>query len=132
MNHSAYFYFFCQDYESYNTWSSMRAGLCQQLATLYRTHQYIYDKISYNTINKSHFDSIASGKFEKGITENALFNLSKYLNNFYKSKCIILIDEYNHPLGIAHLHQYYEEARGFFASLFGALLKVNTYYSCLL
>ncbi|RIA84339.1 hypothetical protein C1645_421732 [Glomus cerebriforme] len=59
------------------------------------------------------------------ITKDALLDLSKYLKDYHKSKCIVLIDEYDHPLDIAYRYQYYEKARGFFASLFGALLKGN-------
>jgi hypothetical protein len=126
------FPFFCQDYETCKTWSMMQDQLCQQLITLYKKHQYVYDKISYSIPNKSRFESIISGKFKHGITNNALLYLSKYLNDFHKSRCIILIDEYDHPLDVAYRNQYYEKAHGFFASLFGALLKVNTYYSYLL
>lgn len=77
-------------------------------------------------LNKSRFDRISSGKFKDGVTEDALLYLSKYLKDYHKNKCIVLIDEYDHPLDIAYQHQYYKEAYGFFASLFGALLKVST------
>ena len=109
----------------------MQARLCQQLATLYEVHQYVYYKVSHSTLSKSRFDSIISGKFEDGVTESILFYLSKFLNDFHKKKCIILIDEYDHPLDIAYRYGYYEEARGFFASLFGALLKVSIYFDCI-
>ncbi|CAB4482635.1 unnamed protein product [Rhizophagus irregularis] len=68
---------------------------------------------------------INSGKFKDGVTEDALLYLSKYLKDYHRNKCIVLIDEYDHPLEVAYQHQYYEEACGFFASLFGALLKGN-------
>ncbi|RIA99390.1 hypothetical protein C1645_811643 [Glomus cerebriforme] len=112
-------------YESCSTWSSMRARLCQHLATLYEDHHYVYNQVSHKMLNKSCFDSISSGKFKDGVTENALFYLSKYLKNYHKNKCIILIDEYDHPLNVAYQYQYYEEACSFFASLFEALLKDN-------
>ncbi|RIA88776.1 AAA-ATPase-like domain-containing protein [Glomus cerebriforme] len=76
-------------------------------------------------LNKSCFDSISSGKFEDDVTEDALFYLFKYLKDYHKNKCIVLIDEYNYPLDIAYQYQYYEKARDFFASLFEAFLKDN-------
>ncbi|CAG8758977.1 14031_t:CDS:2, partial [Rhizophagus irregularis] len=112
-------------YESCSTWSSMRARLCQQLATLYNDHHYVYYQVSQKILNKSRFDRINSGKFKDGVTEDALLYLSKYLKDYHRNKCIVLIDEYDHPLEVAYQHQYYEEACGFFASLFGALLKGN-------
>jgi hypothetical protein len=101
------------------------------LATLYGDHHYVYYQVSNKTLNKSRFDSISSGKFEDGVTEDALFYLSKYLKDYHKRKCIVLVDEYDHPLDIAYRYQYYEEARSFFASLFGALLKVSIYFDCI-
>uniref|UniRef100_U9TZU7 AAA-ATPase-like domain-containing protein n=1 Tax=Rhizophagus irregularis (strain DAOM 181602 / DAOM 197198 / MUCL 43194) TaxID=747089 RepID=U9TZU7_RHIID len=111
--------------ESCSTWSSMQTRLCQQLATLYNDHHYVYYQVSQKILNKSRFDKINSGKFKDGVTKDALLYLFKYLKDYHRNKCIVLIDEYDHPLEVAYQHQYYEEARGFFASLFGALLKGN-------
>src|SRR2546430_2142836 len=107
------------------TWSDMQATLCKKFAELYKRHKYVYDKLS--EYEKKNFDKIHSGILQYAITRDSLVDLSKYLKNYHKSKCIILIDEYNHPLDIAYRYQYYEEARGFFSSLFGALLKVSIY-----
>ena len=109
----------------------MQAQLCQQLATLYEEHKYVYGNLTNSQLNTSRFDQINSGVLKDGITKNALFYLSKYLKDYHKIKCIVLIDEYDHPLDIAYRYKYYEEARGFFASLFGALLKVSIYFGCL-
>ncbi|CAI2162549.1 13139_t:CDS:10 [Funneliformis geosporum] len=112
-------------FDGCETWSEMQAQLCQQLATLYEEHKYVYEKLSYSLLNASRFDQIYSGILKDGITKNALFYLSKYLNDYHRSKCIVLIDEYDHPIDVAYRYKYYEEARGLLASLFGALLKGN-------
>jgi hypothetical protein len=103
------------------------------LATLYSKHKYIYENLSNNLLNASHFNQIYSGIFNNSITKNALLYLSDYLKNYHKSKYIVLIDEYDHPLNIAYHYQYYNEAHGFFAILFeGFLNKVNTYFKLFL
>ena len=104
----------------------MRDLLCEKLASLYEEHSYIENIL--NDYEKSRFNKIRSGIFEYAITINSLKYLSKYLKNYHRSKCIVLVDEYDHPLDIAYQYQYYEDARGFFASLFGALLKVSVYF----
>ena len=104
----------------------MQATLCKKLAGLYKEHKYVYDKL--DEYEKLNFDKVHSGILQYAITKDALVDLSKYLKDYHKKKCIVLIDEYDHTLDIAYRYQYYEEARGFFASLFGALLKVSTYF----
>ena len=121
--------FFCQSFEDCKTWSEMQTQLCLQLETLYEEHKYVYENLS--PLNASRFDQIYSVVLKDGITTNALLYLSKYLKDYHKSKCIILIDKYDHPLDVAYQHGYYEEACNFFASLFEKLLKVSTYFRLL-
>ncbi len=103
--------------------------MCEKLASLYKKHSYINDIL--DDYEKSQFNKIRSGDFEYAITINSLGYLSKYLKDYHRSKCIVLVDEYDHPLDIAYRYQYYEEARGLFASLFSVLLKVSIYFDYL-
>jgi len=104
----------------------MRATFCKKLAELYEVYEYVREKL--NERRKNNFDQICSCTSQYEVTKDALVDLSKHLKDYHKSKCIVLVDEYDHPLDIAYRYNYYEEARGFFASLFGALLKVSTYF----
>ncbi|PKY58937.1 DUF1703-domain-containing protein [Rhizophagus irregularis] len=105
------------------TWSNMQTTFYKRLAELYKKYEYVYNKL--DKYEKLNFDKIRSGILQYEITKDALLDLSKYLKEYHRNKCIVLIDEYDHPLNVAYQHQYYEEARSFFASLFGALLKGN-------
>jgi hypothetical protein len=110
------------------TWSDMQAVLCKRLAELYGKHAYVYETLS--EYDKKNFNQIRSGKlkYENEITKDALVDLSKHLRKYYQKPCIILIDEYDRPLDIAYRYQYYDEAREFFAFLFGRLFKVSIYF----
>ena|SRR5205809_716063 len=105
----------------------MQIKLFGMLAGLYEEHKYVSKSLfEYKNIR---FNQIRSEDKNCKRMYDALVDLSKYLKDYHRSKCIVLIDEYDHPLDIAYRYQYYEEARGFFAPLFGALLKVSTFYT---
>ncbi|CAB4412680.1 unnamed protein product [Rhizophagus irregularis] len=110
-------------FDACDTWLKMKALLCQELASLYKEHGYINDIL--DDYEKLRFNKILSGDFEHEVIIKSLEHLSKYLRTYHRRRCIVLVDEYDHPMEIAYRYQYYEEARGFFSSLFGALLKDN-------
>ena len=64
--------------------------------------------------------------------EDTLRELSKHLADYYHQDCIVLIDEYDHPMDIAYRYGYYEKARNLFAGLMGKLLKVSITFECYL
>jgi hypothetical protein len=93
------------------------------VSELYKTHSYVYKKLkNYEQIQ---FERIvyAAGSVDASWTKT-LSKLSEYLRVYHKQRCIVLIDEYDHPLDVAFRFGYYETARAFFASLLGGLLKV--------
>ena len=55
----------------------------------------------------------------------ALGKLSAMLAVHYKSKVIIIIDEYDTPIQQGYLHGYYDSVVGFMRNLFSAALKDN-------
>ena len=57
--------------------------------------------------------------------EDALLNLSVWLEKHYGKKVILLIDEYDVPLHTAYLNGYYQEMSNFLSSLFSSALKTN-------
>ncbi|RGB31707.1 hypothetical protein C1646_708301 [Rhizophagus diaphanus] len=118
-----FFTFLFQGFDTCDTWLKMEALLCQELASLYKEHFYINDIL--DGYEKLRFNKILSGDFEHAVIIKSLEHLSKYLRTYHRRRCIVLVDEYDHPMEIAYRYHYYEEARGFFSSLFGALLKDN-------
>mgnify|MGYP000831562440 FL=1 len=59
--------------------------------------------------------------------QDALKNLSSYLNLLYGKKVLIFLDEYDTPMQEAYIHGYWDEFVGFMRSLFNATFKTNPY-----
>ncbi|PKK63378.1 DUF1703-domain-containing protein [Rhizophagus irregularis] len=112
-----------KNFDGCETWSKMKIKLFGMFAMLYKNHNYVYDKL--DPYEKTRFSQIRSEDENCKRMDDVLVDLSRYLKDYHGKECIVLIDEYDHPLDIAYRYQYYEEAHGFFASLFGALLKSN-------
>lgn len=105
----------------------MQQKLRRILANLYEEHVYILD--SLNSVRKERFNLIRS-ESDYLCMEDTLMELSKHLRNYYDCKCIVLIDEYDHPLDVAFHHGFYNIARDIFGSLLGVLLKVSILDGC--
>ena len=59
--------------------------------------------------------------------QDALKNLSAWLEHYYGKKAIILLDEYDTPMQEAYVHGYWEQFTAFIRSLFNASFKTNPY-----
>ena len=103
----------------------MEAETRRKLSALYNEHRYLYDSLKNDEM--PWFDSILSGIADPRYPAlgTALGTLVTHLRSYHDEKCIVLIDEYDHPLNTAFHQEYYTDARNFFASLLGNLLKVG-------
>ena len=59
--------------------------------------------------------------------QDALKNLSCYLNRYYGQKVLVLLDEYDTPMQEAYIHGYWEEFTAFVRCLFNSTFKTNPY-----
>ncbi|CAG8836791.1 7201_t:CDS:2, partial [Gigaspora margarita] len=92
----------------------------------------IYDKYNYiiNSLSpyqQKRFQRILDSYLTYPVSELkiALQELSIYLRQHYKKKCIVLIDEYDSPMECAYNKGYYGVANDFFKGMFSSLLKSN-------
>jgi hypothetical protein len=85
-------------------------------------HNYVLEKISDNK-DKTHFEQLASGKADQKEYSTSLRFLCKCLENYYKKKAIILIDEYDVPLENSWFRGFYDEMINFIRSLLSSSLK---------
>ena len=107
-----------------SSWTECFKALKHLISDLFQSKIYVRD--SLDEIQKKKFNDVLM-KNEDADYSNALKDLSGYLENYYKKKTIILIDEYDTPLVTAHSQGYYNEAIFFFRNFFSAALKGNPY-----
>lgn len=105
------------------TWEEMEKSIRKVFSNLYEKYNYLRENLSER--NKRKFDKIW---FEENSDDygDSLNFLSKLLEERYKEKVIVLIDEYDAPLTMAYEYNFYERAVVFFKDLYGAVLKTNT------
>ncbi len=109
-----------------DSWDRFLEAVYTLMTSIYIEHEALLlssDRLldSQKTIYRKIIDKTAN----QSELENALKFLSGCLEQHYKQKVIILIDEYDTPLNIAYEKNYFEQAVGFFKSLLGAALKGN-------
>ncbi|KYM44385.1 AAA family ATPase [Fusobacterium necrophorum] len=92
----------------------------------------LFNEFSFLAENLKNFDALQFKKLllgEANIVElqNSIKFLSKILTQYYNTKTVILLDEYDTPIISAYENGYYEEAISFFRTFYSAALKDNEY-----
>ncbi len=102
------------------------SSLSVLMAEIYSEHRDILiNSVQLSEDQKDIYTRILRRKADNADLQNALKFLSLCLEQHYKQKVIILIDEYDTPLNMAYEKDYFEQAVGFFKNMFGAALKGN-------
>ena len=108
----------------WDTWEGMQKNIAWELARLYSPFKYLaQDKMDDNV--RTAFESISSGKATLETMKNGFLLLCQLLEAHHGKKAVLLVDEYDAPLQCAWSHGYYDEAIGFFRSLYFSALKSN-------
>ena len=92
----------------------------------YRQHRYLEQEECFTQNEKQQMLEITE-KMSDVTAQDALKNLSSYLNLLYGKKVLIFLDEYDTPMQEAYIHGYWDEFAGFMRSLFNATFKTNPY-----
>lgn len=104
-----------------NNIESMYTQIKTLISDLFNQYEYLRENLNERDIEI--FDNLWKRKDED--YSNSLKFLIECLNNYYKQKVILLIDEYDTPLLTAHEFGYYNEALQFFKTFYGGALKSN-------
>lgn len=104
------------------TWEEMQKSIREILSNLYEKFNFLKD--SLNERNKRKFEKIWFEEID-GNYDDGLNFLTNILEEYYKEKVIVLIDEYDVPLTMAYEYNFYDKAISFFKSLYGSVLKTN-------
>ncbi|RHZ89192.1 hypothetical protein Glove_18g108 [Diversispora epigaea] len=106
------------------TWNNMMAELRIFVAEIYDKHRYLINNL-YPYEQKKYQKLLDKDSTESQL-KFSLKTLSMYLQQHFKKKCIVLIDECDSPMKRAYNKGYYEVANDFFNGMFSSLLKSNS------
>ena len=92
-------------------------------------HEELLDSPKLGEHDKEQFKTLASGKADPVDLSRSLGYLSRVLHLHYGVAPIIIIDEYDTPIGQGHLNGFYDEIVSFMRNLFSGGLKDNSHLS---
>lgn len=104
------------------TWEEMQKSIRKIFSNLYETYKYLRETLDERNLDI--FDEVWKRK-DTDYSDSLNF-LTNILEEHYKEKVIILIDEYDAPLIMAYEYNFYDKAINFFKSLYGSVLKTNS------
>lgn len=96
------------------------------IVDVYRQHRYLNSEECFTENEKQQMMAITE-KMDDVTAQDALKNLSSYLNLLYGKKVLIFLDEYDTPMQEAYINGYWDEFTGFMRGLFNATFKTNPY-----
>lgn len=109
-----------------STWKDMYESLLLSLRNEYKRHMNILDSADVSEVDKSYFKSILTGEVSEVECQASLGQLSHILADAYKSRVVVIIDEYDTPIQQGYSNGYYNEVVAFMRNLFSSVLKDNT------
>lgn len=98
----------------------------QLLMKQYEKYAFLRESNYLSEAEKDYFDRMRAGMSEED-APLALYQLSDFLYRYYGKKVIILLDEYDTPMGEAYVYGYWEKLAVFTRSLFNSTFKTNPY-----
>src|SRR5262249_9493805 len=105
------------------TWKKAIASMADLISDEFERHKYLLKALSPK--DKERFQKLNNGTADQQLLEKSLFYLSKWLHEFHKKKAILLIDEYDTPVHVAYLRNYYDPMIDFLRNWLSAGLKDN-------
>ncbi len=107
------------------TWQDMYESLTITIRNEFKRHIEILKNDNIANIDKQFFEEVLNDNVSKVEYQSSLGILSHILSAAYKSRIIVIIDEYDTPIQQGYSNGYYEEIIDFMRNLFSAVLKDN-------
>ena len=107
-------------------YQDVRRMICHIITDLYSQNDYLKEENFLDKNDKIFFDSI-SPDMQDSELKLSIYQLSKFLYQYYGKKVIILLDEYDTPMQEAYLGGYWDELAGLIRGLFNSAFKTNPY-----
>lgn len=109
-----------------NSYVKTRQKICQLLVNLYADHRFLLEGDLLSEVEKEFFYKVTAD-MDDVTASMALYQLSRYLSNYYAKKVIILLDEYDTPMQEAYINGYWDEVIPFTRSFLNNTFKTNPY-----
>lgn len=111
----------------YSDWARTYEAIYQILCDEFNRHSEIRESELISELDKRYVKQLFEGKLTEVELSRALYQLTRALCQHYKTKVIILIDEYDTPIQEGYHNGYYEQVIEFIRNLFSAGLKDNEF-----
>ncbi len=108
-----------------SSWKDMYESLCLTIRDEFKRHIDILDNPYISDIDKNFFNKILNNQASKVEYQVSLGQLSHVLSTIYKSRVVVIIDEYDTPIQEGYSNNYYDEVISFMRNLFSNVLKDN-------
>jgi hypothetical protein len=108
----------------WDTWEGMQKKISWEFMRLYSPFKYLLQD-EMNTGMRAAFESILANTPTLETLSNAFQMLCLLLEAHHGQRVVLLIDEYDAPIQCAWSHGYYQDAIGFFRTLYSSALKTN-------
>ena len=104
--------------------AGMKTSIKQVIADVYNEFSFMMASKLFSENDRNYFYSV-NDAMDDSVACKSIKRLSTYLEIFYGSKVIILLDEYDTPIQEAWLKGFWDEATEFFRSFFVNTFKSN-------
>jgi len=106
-----------------STFESVYASFKSLMSKTYSLYRHILNDLEEEQRTK--YNNILKETASIEDYKKSLVNLTNYLENYYKEKVVVLIDEYDTPINEGHINGYYEEVMELFRPILSSSLKGN-------
>ena len=107
-----------------NTYEVTKLKIYDLLRNLYADYEFLLDSDVLSENDKNFMNRVLNAMGDAEATM-AIHYLSKFLQQYYHKKVIILLDEYDTPMQEAYVYGFWDELVSFTRSLFNSTFKTN-------
>lgn len=111
----------------HTTWANAFEHFQRIISEEFERHRYLLEGDRLSAEEKEDFLAIVGKRGSEVLTENSLKLLIKWMSFYHKQPTIILVDEYDAPVHLAYLNNYYGSLIGFLRNLLSNCLKDVSY-----
>ena len=90
------------------TYSDFLEKMRELIKNAYEEYKNVFKELDLTEGSLATINNILAAKPSNAEMSSSIKNLSKYLNEYYGKKAIIIMDEYDTPINESYVNGYYE------------------------